>query len=221
MNLDRSLGDIFVEEGYVSREELNTILSSREDTTEPLGDLLVRMRKITLKQKLKCVGLQMGVPFVDLARMEIDTDASRIIPHSVAMRLLAVPVEKTEVAASVAMVNPLDLAALDELSATTGLDVHPLLATEEDVRDAIFRSFGAYDDLGEIIGEAVRGVDIEGLKLATQADDDQPVNVVELKEVVEGAPVIKLANALMTRAIAMRASDIHIEPHQRKVRVQT
>src|SRR5438309_971297 len=131
MNLDKSLSDIFVEEGYLSREELNAILSSREDTTEPLGDLLVRMRKITLKQKLKCVGLQMGVPFVDLARMEIDDEASRIVSHSVAMRLLAVPVERTEVAASVAMVNPLDLAALDELSGITGLDIDPLLATEE------------------------------------------------------------------------------------------
>jgi type IV pilus assembly protein PilB len=220
MNLDKSLSDIFVEEGYLTREDLNSILSSREDTTEPLGDLLVRMRKITLKQKLKCVGLQMGVPFVDLARMEIDTEASRIISHSVAMRLLAVPVERTDVAASVAMVNPLDLAALDELSALTGLDIDPLLATEEDVRDAIFRSFGAYDDLGEIVGEAVKGVDLDGLKLANQAEDDQPVNVIELKEVVEGAPVIKLANALMSRAIAMRASDIHIEPHQRKVRVR-
>ena len=80
------------------------------------------------------------------------------------------------------------------------------MATEEDVRDAIFRSFGAYDDLGEIVGEAVRGVDTEGLKLSRAEDEEQPVNVVELKEVVEGAPVIKLANALMTRAISMRAT---------------
>ncbi len=93
------------------------------------------------------------------------------------------------------MVNPLDLAALDELASLTGLDIDPLLATEEDVRDAIFRAFGAYDDLGELVGEAIKGVDMEGLKVAT-ADEDQPVNVIELKEVVEGAPVIKLANAL-------------------------
>jgi type IV pilus assembly protein PilB len=220
MNLDRSLGDIFVEEGYVTRDELQTILANREDTLEPLGDLLVRLRKITEKQKLKCVGLQMGVPFVDLARIEIDNEASRIIPHAMAIRLLAIPIEKTEVAASVAMVNPLDLSALDELGQATGLDIDPMLATEEDVRDAIFRSFGAYDDLGEIVGEAVKGVDIEGLKVASEDEEEEQVNVIELKEVVEGAPVIKLANALMTRAITMRASDIHIEPQQRRVRVR-
>lgn len=220
MNLDKSLGDIFVEEGYVAREELLDILAGREDTTESIGDLLVRMRKITEKQKLKCVGLQMGVPFIDLARTEIDNDSARIVPHATAVRLLAIPIEKTEAAASVAMVNPLDLTALDELQALTGLDIDPMLATEEDIRDAIFRSFGAYDDLGEIVGEAVRGVDTEGVSIQSADEDEEQVNVIELKEVVEGAPVIKLANALLTRAIAMRASDIHIEPQQRRVRVR-
>lgn len=220
MNLDKPIGEIFVEEGYLGNEELKQILQSRTDTTEPLGDLLVRLGKISVKQKLKCMGLQMGVPFVDLARMEVDPEAARIIPHAAAIRLLAVPVEMSEVAATVAMVNPLDLAALDELSTITGIDIDPVLATEEDVRDAIFRSFGAYDDLGEIVGEAVRGVDTEGLKLARAEEEESPVNVVELKEVVEGAPVIKLVNALMTRAISMRASDIHIEPQQKKVRVR-
>lgn len=220
MNLDRSLSEIFVEEGYVTLAELQTILANREDTTESIGDLLVRMRKITEKQKLKCVGLQMGVPFIDLARTEIEHDAAKVIPHSTAVRLLAIPIEKTDVAASVAMVNPLDLSALDEIQSLTGLEIDPMLATEEDVRDAIFRSFGAYDDLGEIIGEAVKGVDTDVVQIQSPDDEDEQVNVIELKEVVEGAPVIKLANALLTRAISMRASDIHIEPQQRRVRVR-
>lgn len=220
MNLDKSLGEIFVDEGYLTHEELQQILSNREDTLEPLGDLLVRLRRITEKQKLKCVGLQMGVPFIDLARMELDQESAKLIPHAVAMRLLAIPIDQTDTAASVAMVNPLDLSALDELAGATGRDIDPMLATEEDVRDAIFRSFGAYDDLGEIVGEAVRGVDADNVKIATPEEEEEPVNVIELKEVVEGAPVIKLANALMGRAISMRASDIHIEPHQRRVRVR-
>lgn len=221
MNLDRSISDILVEEGYVTREELNLILSERTDTLEPVGDLLVRLKKITEKQKLKCLGLQMGVPFVDLGNHELDVSTARIIAHPVAIRLLSIPIEKTEIAASVAMVNPLDLAAIDDLAALTGLDIDPLLATEEDIRDAIFRSFGAYDDLGEIVGEAVKGLDKDGLRMAGEDDDEEEqVNVVELKEIVEGAPVIKLANILLTRAISMRASDIHVEPHQRRVRVR-
>lgn len=220
MNLDKPIGEIFVEEGYVTRDELMSILSERMDTTEPLGDLLVRLGRITEKQKLKCVGLQMGVPFMDLARQEIDSDAARIVPHAVAIRLLSIPIETTDCAATVAMVNPLDLSAIDEIAGITGLEVDPILATEDDIRDAIFRSFGAYDDLGEIVGEAVRGVDPSELKVASLEEEEEQVNVIELKEVVEGAPVVKLANALMARAISMRASDIHIEPHQRRVRVR-
>ena len=221
MNIDRPLSEIFVEEGLISRAELMEILAKREDTRESVGDLLVRLKKITEKQNLAAVGLQMGVPFLDLAKTDLDFDQAKVIPHSVAVRLLAVPIEVTDVSATVAMVDPLDLTALDELSNLTGRDIDPVLATETDVRDAIFRTFGAYDDLGEIVGEAVRGVDTDSLTLQTQDDEDQAsTNVVELREVGEGAPVVKLVNAVLIRAIAMRSSDIHIEPHQRRVRVR-
>ena len=221
MNIDKPLSEIFVEEGFVTREELNDILAKREDTTEPLGDLLIRLKRITEKQKLQCMGLQMGVPFVDLAVVEPDQIASTLIPHSVAVRLLVIPVEVTDVSASVAMVDPLNLSALDELTNLTGRDIDPLIATESDIRESIFRAFGAYDDLGEILGEAVRGVDTEGIQLqAVDEEELDPINIVELKEVGDGAPVVKLANALLVRAIGMRASDVHIEPYQRKVRVR-
>ena len=220
MNIDKPLSEIFLEEGYLSRAQLNDILAHRDDTTEPLGDLLVRLKVVTEKQKLKCVGLQMGVPFIDISRVEIDDELARMLPHTVAMRLLAVPIEVTDISASVAMVDPLNLGALDELSSILNRDIDPMIATENDVRDAIFRSYGAYDDLGEIVGEAIKGVDTDSIRLQTIEEEETPVNVVELREVGEGAPVVKLVNALLVRSIAMRASDIHIEPHQRKVRVR-
>ncbi|MBV6457206.1 MAG: hypothetical protein HONBIEJF_00313 [Fimbriimonadaceae bacterium] len=220
MILDRPISEIIVESGLVSKDQLQEILVKREDTTEPLGDLLVRLNVITLKEKLRCEAIQIGVPFVDLTQIEIEPEASRIIPHAVAMRLLAIPVERTEVAASVAMARPLDLSAIDELSAITGLEVDPLLAAEDDVREAIFRSFGAYDDLGELVGDAILGTEDEGLQMEAREEEDRPSQVIDLKEAIEGAPIIKLANALLTKAISMRASDVHIEPHARKVRVR-
>ena len=219
MILDRPIGEIFVEAGHITKAELDHVLSHREDTTEPLGDLLVRMNKLSVKDKLRCEAVQMGLPFVDLTQVEIDPDCSRIIPHSTAMRLLAVPIERTEVAASVAMANPLDLTAIDELAESTGLEIDPFLCAEEDIRDAIFRSFGAYDDLGELVGDAILGGEDSNLRTESVEDEDT-VNVIELKEVVEGAPIVKLANAIMARAISMRASDIHVEPQNRKVRIR-
>ena len=221
MNIDRPLSEIFVEEGLISRTELMEILAKREDTRESVGDLLVRLKRISEKQNLAAVGLQMGVPFIDLAKTDLDFDHAKVIPHSVAVRLLAVPIEVTDVSATMAMVDPLDLTALDELSNLTGRDIDPLLATETDVRDAIFRTFGAYDDLGEIVGDAVRGIETDSVTLQAQEDEDSgSATVVELREVGEGAPVVKLVNAVLIRAIAMRSSDIHIEPHQRRVRIR-
>lgn len=220
MILDRPISEVFIESGLITQEALTAVLARREDTTEPLGDLLVRLNKITIKQKLQCEAIQIGVPFIDLSQIEIDPTASRIIPHAAAMRLLAIPIERTVVAASVAMANPLDLSAIDELAALTGLEIDPILAAEGDVREAIFRSFGAYDDLGELVGDAILGTDDDGLTIAAKEEEDRPSRIIDIKEAVEGAPIIKLANALLTKAISMRASDLHVEPHSRRVRVR-
>jgi len=220
MIIDRPISEVFLEAGLVTREELTEILAKREDTTEPLGDLLVRLNKITLKQKLRCEAVQMGVPFIDLTQIEIDPVASRCIPHAAAMRLLAIPLELSDVAATVAMARPLDLSAIDELVAMTGREIDPLLAAEEDVREAIFRSFGAYDDLGELVGDAILGADDKDVHIAVQEEEERPSQIVDIKETVEGAPIVKLANALLTKAISMRASDIHIEPNSRRVRIR-
>jgi type IV pilus assembly protein PilB len=219
MIVERSLGDLLVEEGLIGRDELDEILGQREDATEPIGDLLVRLGKLTEKQKMYAVGKQMGVAFIDLAGIELNVDICRKIPHHTAMRLLSVPFEQNAESFSVAMVNPLDISALDELQDKLTA-IEPFIATEEDVRDAIFRAFGAYDDLGEIVGEAIRGLDTTEIELADEDAEEGQVNVVELKEVAEGAPVIKLVNAILARAINSRASDIHIEPQQRRVRVR-
>lgn len=219
MNLDKSLADIFIEEGYVSTAQLDEILAHRSDTTEPLGDLLVRMGIISDKQRLKCVGLQSGLPFVDLSSVDIDFEAASLISQQVAMRLHALPLEVTELSASVAMKNPLDVPAIDELSELMGRDIDPMWAAPDDLRDSITRVFGAYDDLEEIVAEAAKGIDAD-VQIEAKQDDEDTVNVIELREQLEGAPIIKLANAIINKAVRVRASDIHIEPMQHQVRVR-
>jgi type IV pilus assembly protein PilB len=219
MNLDKSLADIFIEEGYVLAAQLDEILAHRPDTTEPLGDLLVRMGVISDKQRLKSVGLQSGLPFVDLSGIDIDFEAASLISQQVALRLHALPIEVTELSASVAMRNPLDVPAIDELSELMGRDVDPMWAAPEDLRDAITRVFGSYDDLEEIVAEAAKGIEAD-VQIEAKQDDEDTVNVIELREQLEGAPIIKLANAIINKAVRVRASDIHIEPMQHMVRVR-
>ena len=162
----------------------------------------------------------MGMPFVDLSHTEVAPDTAGLIPHALAARLLAIPLEHTDVAATVAMVHPLDLGAVDELAMVTGLDIDPVLAGEDDLREALFRLYGAYDDLGDAVNTAVRGVGPQPASPAGGEGDEPPVGSVDLTDACDAAPVAKLANAVMAKAIAMRASDIHLEPQQRQVRVR-
>src|SRR2546422_9895053 len=128
---DRTFGEILVEEGLISQGEMARVLGEREDTTEPLGDLLVRLGFLTEKEKARCLGKQLGLPFVDLAKAELDSNVARLIPHGLALRARVLPLEQSDTAISVAMANPLDITAIDELYAYTQLQVDPVIATEE------------------------------------------------------------------------------------------
>src|SRR4051812_34260030 len=99
---DRTFSDILIEEGLIDPKELSRILGERENALEPLGDLLVRLHVITEKDKARCLGKQVGVPFADLARLELEPTIARLIPHGLALRLRAVPIECSATAVSVA-----------------------------------------------------------------------------------------------------------------------
>ena len=216
---ESTFSEILIEEGLITAPEIAQILGQRESATEPLADILVRLGVLTEKDKARCLGKQNRIPFVDLTRAELTPDVSRLIPHSLAARLCAVPIDRSDMAVSVAMANPLDIMAIDELQAYMGLEIDPVIATEEDIREAIFRTFGAYDDLGEIVGAAIKGIDPIELR---QAEDstEAALSLNQLKEMSAGAPVVRLVNAIITRAIAIRASDIHVEPERSRVRVR-
>ncbi|MBX3095960.1 MAG: type II/IV secretion system protein [Fimbriimonadaceae bacterium] len=215
MHLERSIKDIVVEEGFVSGDQLSEILAGRADATENVGEMLVRLGLISEKQHLQCLGLQTGIPFADLARTPVDSEGARRISHQIAIRHMAIPVEVTEYAASVAMVNPLNIAAIDEIREQLGVNVDPMWASESDVRDAIFKVFGSLDNLSVLVGEFHSG-DVETVETGSDENDRS----YDIAEKQDGAPVIRLANALLAKAIRAKASDIHIEPSARDTKVR-
>lgn len=218
---ERSLNDILVSEGLISTGELARILGERDNTTEPVGDLLVRLGRITERDRVRCVGKQMGVPFVDLSRLELDALVTRLIDHAVALRFHVLPIERSDTALSVAMANPFDIPAIDALQAHTGLQIDPVIATEEDLREAITRTFGSHDDLGELIGEVTRTLEPEQSGAGGDAPTrQQEITVSQLRQMSENAPVVRLVNVIVTRAVSARASDIHITPERNGVRVR-
>src|SRR5689334_14918356 len=97
-----TFSEILIEEGLITSSDLARILGARENTTEPVGDLLVRLKVITEKDKARCLGKHIGVPYIDLTRAELDATVARVIPHGLALRLCVLPIEQSATALSVA-----------------------------------------------------------------------------------------------------------------------
>jgi type IV pilus assembly protein PilB len=216
---DRTFNDILIAENLISSQKLAQVLGERENTTEPIGDMLVRLGLITEKDKARCLGKQNGISYADLAHRELDPRIARLIPHALALKHMIIPVARTDAGLSMAMVNPLDITAIDEVQAQTNLPVEPMIATASEIREAIARTFGAYDDLTDLVGEAARAIDSPD----APGDDDRrggELTLAQLRQMSEGAPVVRLVNALVTRAVACRASDIHLNLEKNRVSIR-
>ena len=136
-----------------------------------------------------------------------------------ALRYKVIPVGRAGDLIKVAMNNPLDVQAIDDIAKVTGLEPLPMIAVEEEILEAIFNCFGAAGDISDIIVEAIKDADAE-VKIREEEPEETEANVADLKDLAGGAPVVRLVNAMIARAIAERASDIHIEPEAGRVRVR-
>nr|MCU0316840.1 Flp pilus assembly complex ATPase component TadA [Fimbriimonadaceae bacterium] len=219
MYADRALHNIFIDEGYVTAEVIEKVLAERENSSEPLGESLFSLGYVTLPQKMKCVALQTGIPFIDVKTTEIDSQLAKRIPQKLAMRWKALLVDSSETAASVAMADPMNFDLIDELSHLLGLDIDPMWAIEADLVERIVEIYGGYNDLEDILGAASKEVETSGLELSQGSEEDHD-KVVSLADVSDGSPVVQFVNGLFARAIKFRASDIHIEPRAKSVRVR-
>lgn len=216
---DHSLTSVIIREGILKPEQVDAALVLRTDVREDIGQFLVRLGMMSEKDRIRCIGIQHGVPFVELPELEIDPECAKLIPHSMALRYKAIPVERSHSILKVAMANPLDVQAVDDIARVTELEPLPLIAVEEEIMEAIFRCFGAAGDVSDIIVEAIKDADAE-VKIREEKPEETDVKVADLRNLTDGAPVVRLVNALIARAVAERASDIHVEPQAGKVRVR-
>jgi type IV pilus assembly protein PilB len=211
--------EILIEGGFVSPDQLSDLLSMRKDATEEVDDLLLRLGYLSEKDRMVCRAQQTGIPFIDLNDQDLDFATARKLPQGTATRCMAVALEITDYAASVAMMNPLDLNAIDEIAQALGVEVDPFWASLEQIRSALVRVYGNVDDLANLIGE-YRGLDSDTVHLEQAEEDDEAAHIMDVRGEGDSAPAIKLANALIARAVKIGASDIHIEPAEKLVRVR-
>jgi type IV pilus assembly protein PilB len=201
----KQLGDILLEDGLVTQQQLFDAYDEHKKLGRALGRVLVDRGVLTESQLVAALAQQIGMRFVDLAEYPVDGAAIASVPQTVCRRYNALPIGYDDGKLLVAMSDPANVFAIDDIRSITGIEVKPVVATKSDVSSAINRYHRADSDLDD---------------LTMVLDQEDDADLEGLKEVVEDAPIVKFVNLLITQAINDRASDIHLEPTERELRVR-
>ena len=204
----RVLTDVIVDLGFVERGVMDEAVARAEDAGALPERLLVKDGTLTDDQLARAVAERFGLDHVDLSVYRVDPDAAKLVTPAAVKRYQAVPVSFAgERTLLVAMSDPANVYALDDIRTITGRDVRPVVATSNDVEQAIAKYSGMGEQVEALASEAADALD-------TEAD------LTRVEAAVEDAPIVKLVQAIMTQAAADRASDVHIEPTEIDVRVR-
>ena len=202
----RRIGEILIESGVITAEQLSEALAQQRRTRDRVGRVLVEMGAATERQIAQALAEQLGLPLVDLSSQRIDPNAVKFVPEVLARKRRVMPLHLDGGHLVVAMADPLDVFAIDDVGIAARRPVKPVVGVESEVAAAIERAYGmgaaAHAVLGEVEDEA-------GAAASAAAVEEG-----------EDAPVVRLVNLILTQALRDRASDIHVEPTENDVRVR-
>ena len=206
------LGDLLVSSGIITGEQLEQALALPREDGQRLGDVLIRQGVISEAQLIDALRVQLGVDFVDLTAVSIPVELAKYVPRNLAKKFLVVPVKLVQDRLYLAMHDPLDFVAQDEVKTASRKRIIPMIATRKAVEQAIERLYGSEGTarvIEEMKREAGAGEDIIPAQMARDTADPEA-----------SAPTIRFVNSLIERAFTERASDIHLEPQEGEMLVR-
>jgi len=198
-------GLMLLDEGLITRQDLERAQARRAETGETLTHVLVEDQVVDERELVRLLARHMGLEFISLADVGVDPSAASLIPDSIARRHAVIPVGYQGERLVVAMADPGNVLVIDDVRAITGLPVVVKVATRSDIEEAIRR---------------VNRLDDSVADLSDLIDDEQDEDLSKIEAAVEEAPIVRLVNTLISRAVNERASDLHIEPAERDLRVR-
>ena len=218
------IGNILLEKGVITQEQLDEALNVQKNTTEQIGRILTDLGHVTERDVLRAHAEQLGIPFLELDQTSVDEDVAKAIPQSVVQRYNAIPIRRSGNRLTVAMSDPSNVFALDDMRLITGYEIDPILATVEDISALLDDTDGASGGGQEELQTALDALDGglgaalgDELDIAAAGTEDD-VDRAQVME--EEAPIIRVVNVVIQQAIKDRASDIHVEPDRRGVRIR-
>jgi type IV pilus assembly protein PilB len=212
------LGELLTKASLITQDQLKEALRVQKETGGKLGETLIKLHFVSEEDITECLSQQFGVPSINLQHFEIDASVIKLIPGDVARKYNILPVNKTGATITIAMADPTNVFAMDDIKFMTGYNVEPVVASELGIKAAIDNYYGTSSSL------ELKKV-MEDLQQAESADlevleDEEEMDVGQLADSAEEAPVVKLCNLVLTDAIKRGASDIHIEPYEKEFRVR-
>lgn len=210
------LGTLLVSANLVTEDQIKQALAVQQKDGGRLGSTLVKLGFVDENQLITFLSRQYGIPAVNLSDLEIDPAVTKLIAPDVVQKYQIIPIGRTGATITLAMADPSNIFAIDDVKFMTGYNVEPVVATESSIKNAINKHYDAQDALATMMDTLKKSED--ALDIIT--DQEEQVNVADLKQAVEDAPVVKLVNLILSDAIVRRASDIHIEPYEKSYRVR-
>lgn len=216
MKEQKSLGEIMVDKGVLTKAQLSQAETEAKKLKLPLRKTLISLGMVKESDLISFFEQQMRIPYVNLNSYIIDAKILSLIPETFAKTHHVIPLFKAGDIITVAMTDPLDVVVLDELRAMTKCIIEPVLTTETDIKKAFSQYFAA----GASIDEVIKKIDNEEVEEQKIRDEEDELSPEKMRQAAEQAPVIKLVNLIISEAVKEGASDIHINPEDKMVRVR-
>ena len=216
----KRLGDLLVDVGIISAEQLQAALQEQKERGGKLGQILMAMGFITEDVLLAFLGKQCNVSYVSLNEYgEIPENVIQLVPETIVRHQKLIPISLEGGELTIAMSDPANVFAVDDLKMMTGRNIRVVIASEAEIKNAIDKYYGAKGSMADILREIDQpgGID-EDVELVKE--EDRGSDIIALEAQGEDAPVIKIVNLILSGAVAAGASDVHIEPFETSLRVR-
>ena len=216
--MSQRLGDLLVKEKIITPEQLEQGNKLQKEQNCRLGSALVKLGFLTDEDVTNFLSRQYGVPAINLSYFEIDPTVVKLIPFETAKRYQILPLSRVGASLTIAMVDPTNVFAMDDIKFMTGFNIEPVVASESSIQSGIEKAYGTTKEENlETVMQSMSEMNESDVELQSEQEEMQ---LSELEKAADEAPVVKLVNIVLGDAVKRGASDIHIEPYEKEFRVR-
>jgi len=217
--MSQRLGDLLVKEKVITAEQLEQATKLQKEQHVRLASALVKLGFLSDEDVTNFLSRQYGVPAINLSYFEIDPAVIKLIPYETAKRYQILPLSRVGASLTIAMVDPTNVFAMDDIKFMTGFNIEPVVASESSIVEGIDKSYGtSKEEELESVMQSINDLGEAG-DVEVQAEE-QEMELKELEKAADEAPIVKLVNLVLTDAVKRGASDIHMEPYEKEFRVR-